>query len=365
MKRRVKSKELFVPGRLCLFGEHSDWAGGYRRLDKSITPGYCMAIGTDQGIYANVSAQPSKFIIRSTSMDGKSIGSQEYQMDKDELIKAAKAGGFFSYCAGVAYYILKDYQVGGLVIDNRMDLPIKRGLSSSASICVLTARAFSQIYNLGLTRRQEMEYAYRGEILTPSECGRMDQVCAYGETPVFLSFDGDNMKIEELFPRQPVYMVVVDLNKGKDTKKILYDLNHHFMEGDEDIRRKLRSALGDANKEILMDARRTLEQGDSARLGRLMRKAQRLFDECVRPACPDELAAPVLHKVLSHPDIQDLIWGGKGVGSQGDGCAQFTAKGLEEQEELIERLWKLSVRPYNLVIKASSPQNSANEDENG
>ncbi len=25
------SVELFVPGRLCLFGEHSDWAGSYAR----------------------------------------------------------------------------------------------------------------------------------------------------------------------------------------------------------------------------------------------------------------------------------------------------------------------------------------------
>ena len=24
--------ELFVPGRLCLFGEHSDWAGKYRSV---------------------------------------------------------------------------------------------------------------------------------------------------------------------------------------------------------------------------------------------------------------------------------------------------------------------------------------------
>jgi len=24
--------ELFVPGRVCLFGEHSDWAGSYLRL---------------------------------------------------------------------------------------------------------------------------------------------------------------------------------------------------------------------------------------------------------------------------------------------------------------------------------------------
>jgi galactokinase len=25
------SLELFVPGRLCLFGEHSDWAGAMRK----------------------------------------------------------------------------------------------------------------------------------------------------------------------------------------------------------------------------------------------------------------------------------------------------------------------------------------------
>ena len=27
---------LFVPGRICLFGEHSDWAGGYRRINADI-----------------------------------------------------------------------------------------------------------------------------------------------------------------------------------------------------------------------------------------------------------------------------------------------------------------------------------------
>ncbi|MCB0232804.1 MAG: GHMP kinase, partial [Anaerolineae bacterium] len=25
--------KIFVPGRICLFGEHSDWAGGYRRIN--------------------------------------------------------------------------------------------------------------------------------------------------------------------------------------------------------------------------------------------------------------------------------------------------------------------------------------------
>ena len=31
--------EVFVPGRVCLFGEHSDWAGGHRRINSAIVPG--------------------------------------------------------------------------------------------------------------------------------------------------------------------------------------------------------------------------------------------------------------------------------------------------------------------------------------
>ena len=33
---------LSVPGRLCLFGEHSDWAAEY-----GIHKGFCLVIGTD------------------------------------------------------------------------------------------------------------------------------------------------------------------------------------------------------------------------------------------------------------------------------------------------------------------------------
>ncbi|MGD0751112.1 MAG: galactokinase family protein, partial [Anaerolineales bacterium] len=28
--------KIFVPGRICLVGEHSDWAGGYRRINAQI-----------------------------------------------------------------------------------------------------------------------------------------------------------------------------------------------------------------------------------------------------------------------------------------------------------------------------------------
>ena len=49
--------EIFVPGRLCLFGEHSDWAGGWRLRDPRIQPGRCLAAGTDQGLRARFAAR--------------------------------------------------------------------------------------------------------------------------------------------------------------------------------------------------------------------------------------------------------------------------------------------------------------------
>ena len=64
----MTNKSIFVPGRLCLFGEHSDWAGGYRRIDESITPGYCLAIGTGQGITATVS-RSNDFVLRSVNVN--------------------------------------------------------------------------------------------------------------------------------------------------------------------------------------------------------------------------------------------------------------------------------------------------------
>jgi galactokinase len=46
--------KIFVPGRICLFGEHSDWAGGHRRINADIEKGYTLISGTNQGIYAEV-----------------------------------------------------------------------------------------------------------------------------------------------------------------------------------------------------------------------------------------------------------------------------------------------------------------------
>ena len=356
--------KLFVPGRICLFGEHSDWAGGYRRINAEIEKGYTLICGTDQGIFAEAEAHPTSLVITSTTPEGQTCGPYEIPMQPKALFDEAQKGGFWSYIAGVAYQALTNYHVRGLVLNNyKTDLPIKKGLSSSAAICVLTARAFNRIYDLKLTVRGEMELAYQGEITTPSRCGRMDQGCAFGNRPVLMVFDGDRLDTTELQVKKDLHFVVVDLQARKDTLEILNRLNRSYPVAENEVEHGVQELLGPVNKRIVGQAIEALKQADGARLGDLMMEAQAFFDRYATPACPEELEAPVLHRVLGYEPLKPHIFGGKGVGSQGDGTAQFLARSEPDQQAVIEILQrdlglpalKLTLRPSLKVRRAVIP----------
>ena len=85
--------KIFVPGRLCLFGEHSDWAGGYRRLNPYLEKGYALLVGTNQGIYAQVKPHPTDLIIRASSSNG--VQKTLMPMKKQALLAEAEKGVFF------------------------------------------------------------------------------------------------------------------------------------------------------------------------------------------------------------------------------------------------------------------------------
>ena len=356
--------KLFVPGRICLFGEHSDWAGGYRRINAEIEKGYTLISGTNQGIYANVEAHPNSLVLTSITQDSGKKGPIEFPMQPENLLDIAQEGGYWSYIAGVAYQVLTHYHVRGLVIDNyKTDLPIKKGLSSSAAICVLTARAFNRIYDLKLTVRGEMELAYMGEITTPSRCGRMDQGCAFGERPVLMTFDGDRLDTQELQVSEDLHLVIVDLQAQKDTLEILNRLNRSYPIADDEKERGVQELLGPINKRIVHQAAESLQRSDAQRLGELMIESQSFFDRYAAPVFPEELTAPVLHRVLEHEALQPHIWGGKGVGSQGDGTAQFIARSESDQHAVLEILQRdlnlpglaLTLQPGQKVRKALIP----------
>ncbi|MFI5395400.1 MAG: mevalonate kinase [Candidatus Binatia bacterium] len=351
--------KLFVPGRLCLFGEHSDWAGSLRAVDPEIAPGACIVTGTDQGIAATAVAAAG-FELTAALPDGRVYGPLRLPMDGPALQRAAGAADFFSYAAGVVAEVYRRYRPPGLRITTTdSGLPVRRGLSSSAAICVLIARAFNLVHGLGLSVREEMDLAYRGEIASGSQCGRMDQACAYGKRPVLLHFDGDEFEVELLRPRRALLLLIVDLMHEKDTRRILADLRAHFLGPESDGRTALREALGRRNTQLIAAARAALESGDAPSLGALMTEAQAVFDRSVAPACPSELGAPRLHAVLRHAAVPGLTWGGKGVGSQGDGAAQFVCRGREERDELARRLTAEGLQCLPLTIQPLAAQDSA------
>ena len=369
-----RSIELFSSGRLCLFGEHSDWAGQSRVMNAQVKPGRAIVTGIEQGIYARAYKSDDFVVIDKVLLDpddengsndtGKKERIFRCEMSRERLREAAKEGGYFSYVCGVASYICEWYRVGGLTLEiYDQTLPMKSGLSSSAAVCVLVAKAFHQLYDLHMNTTGIMNIAYWGEQRTPSRCGRLDQACAFGVAPVSMTFDGHEVDVDRIPVRKPLYYVFADLCAGKDTVKILADLNRGYPFASNEQEEILHEALGKDNLEITKRAMEYISTGQAEKLGALMTEAQMLFDEKVAPMSPEQLASPVLHQTLSDPVIRELTYGGKGVGSQGDGTVQFLAKDAKTQDKLYEYLknekgmipYKLTLQPNSAVRKAVIP----------
>ncbi|MGN1416330.1 MAG: sugar phosphate nucleotidyltransferase [Oscillospiraceae bacterium] len=348
----METTELFVPGRLCLFGEHTDWAGRYTDINSDVIPGLAIVTGIDLGIYANA-RKNDIFSIISLNEKGETV-SFSCEMDLKTLREKAAEQQYFCYACGVAAYILEHYQIGGISIRvDKVTLPIKKGLSSSAAICVLVARAFNEVYQLKMSVNGEMQAAYRGEMLTKSRCGRLDQACAYGVNPVCMEFAGDDIFVEKLKVGRNLYWVFADLKAKKDTKKILSDLNKAFPFPQTETDRNIHEALGVDNHRIIAEASKAIADGNAEKIGQLMKEAQQLFDTKVAPGCPEELTAPKLHSILNDEKIAEYTYGGKGVGSQGDGTVQFIAKDKVSQQKLVEYLNSIGLEAYAFTLPAS------------
>lgn len=342
--------KLFVPGRLCLFGEHTDWAGHYRTMNADIEPGAAIVTGIEQGIYAEVE-QSSLFEMRSDAPEISGVWSDfSCRMNEVELKRIAKSGSFFCYCAGVASYMLEWYKVGGVSIRiTNMTLPMKSGLSSSAAICVLVARAFNLLYNLNLNTLGEMNIAYLGELRTSSRCGRLDQACAFGVKPNLMTFDGDEIEVQSLKVKKSLYWVFADLCAEKDTIRILSDLNKAYPFASNEEEQRLHDALGKQNQRIIERAVAYMAEGNAEALGQLMVETEEIFNRQVAPLSK-ALQAPKLHETLHDPHIQPLVYGGKGVGSHGDGSVQFLARDEQSQIQLVDYLNGIGMKAYKLTL---------------
>ena len=337
---------VFMPGRFCVFGEHSDWASEYKALNPDIEKGYALVIGLEEGIFLEAEKSP--------------IFTYEYEKKSIELSKEAfvqrSEKDFFEYVISAAKIMLQEYGVFGIHITcTKTTLPIKKGLASSAAICMGVIRAFNQLYALGIDIETEMELAYKAEKEIGSKCGKLDQICAYGKGVRKIEFDSGQINISDVECNGDWHFLIVDLDGQKDTKRILSDLNRCYPFPANDRIKKLYDTLGRFNKKIVGEAVKRFAEGDSSTVGQLMMEYQRAFDKRVAPFS-EELTAPLLHNLFKLLQNREEVLGCKGVGSQGDGMAQILVRDAASVEKLrgfIENELHLSCLSIDLTKEIS------------
>lgn len=330
-----------MPGRLCVLGEHSDWAANYRESNPHIAFGMTIVCATNEGLYARCGTfEPMtvKFVTPAAE-------EKVFFIDDHESIKSvAESGQFFSYVAGALLSILRWntefadlLKKEGMCINNyRSTLPMKKGLSSSAAVCVLVVSCFSKVFDQNLCTNDVMEIAYRGEMFTPSQCGRMDQCVAMGKDTIGLMiFTNSFTKILPLSPTEPLFFVVADLKGKKDTLKILNSLNSCFAVPKCKLEYSMHEYVRQ-NQDIAWNAIAAIEMGNTRLLAKSMSDAQNSFDKNLYDICPQEFLSPTLRSIFSDSNLtsNQFYIATKGVGSNGDGSVQFLCENSEKQEQL-------------------------------
>ncbi|KNC46907.1 GHMP kinase [Thecamonas trahens ATCC 50062] len=216
-------------------------------------------------------------------------------------------------------------------------LPLGKGLSSSAALCVLVVKALAAAAAVDWPPTLVMAIAHAGELAAGSPCGLLDQIApAHGPGAYRVGFGGEGkVTVERVVVGGQIALVVIDLGAAKDTRAILEGLQQAYPNAQSAADCALHALLSDKARAFVAAAGDALVGGDARRLGKVLVEAQQAFDEVAIPMVPSELAAPVLHGLLTDATVGELVWGGKGVGSQGDGCAQFVARSAEAAEALV------------------------------
>lgn len=186
----------FTPGRVNLIGEHIDYNGGLV-LPCAIT------LGTWLWLAPNKDG-----VIRF-----KSVNFPEETQIPLQLSYKKEGSGWYNYPLGVFNEILKDHEIPtGFDLLYFGNIPVGSGLSSSASIEVVTAYAISTFLNLGYERLALVKMAQKVENeFIGLNSGIMDQFAvAFGEKDKAIVLDCDTLKYK-----------IVDCNLGDHVLTII------------------------------------------------------------------------------------------------------------------------------------------------
>ena len=201
---------FFSPGRVNLIGEHIDYNGGQ-----------VMPCAISLGTYLAISKNKDK-VFRFQCLNFPETAELHLQ---NSYTKSGKE--WFNYPLGILDQVLGlGHPVSGLDMLFEGNLPIGAGLSSSASIEVLTTYALDQLFQLGIPKveiallSKKVENEFIGV-----NCGIMDQFAVtFGENSKAILLNCDSLEYELLpFDTGNYSLVIINTNKTRSLADSKYN----------------------------------------------------------------------------------------------------------------------------------------------
>ena len=330
---------LFAPGRVNLIGEHIDYNGG-RVMPCSLSVGtYGAAAARKDGLIRLVSADLPESLVE-TSLS---------ELSKLPLEPKAFSGfGWAAYPLGVAAQLgARGVKIGGFELSVCGSLPRGSGLSSSASLEVLTSAVLKELFSLTLDGVTASIVSLEAERdCAGVNCGIMDQfVCAVGRGDAavlldtatldygYFPFDIGEYSLLIMNTKKPRRLADSKYNERRaeceealsiiggrfdPPKKTLCELTPEefaSVEGllPDPLVRRARHAVTE-NRRVL-DAAAALRSGDLALFGRLLNASHdSLRDDY-------EVTGPELDSIVRAARAQKGVLGARMTGAGFGGCA--------------------------------------------
>jgi len=261
-------KAYFTPGRVNLIGEHIDYNGGLV-MPCAITFGTWLLVASN-----------SENIFRFRSLNF------EDKLDIPLQSGYKKSGqNWFNYPLGIVDYFLQDAkQLGGLDLLFYGDIPIGSGLSSSASIEVVTSFALNNLSNFGYTKLDLVKLSKQVENrFIGVNSGIMDQFAvAFGEKNKALMLNCDTLDYKAVDSNLGDHILaIINTNKPRKLAESKYnervteckaaltalqkELNiHNLCEIDSKTFEQYAYLIGD--EVVLKRAKHVIEENDRVKL---------------------------------------------------------------------------------------------------
>lgn len=338
--KQYPTATYFAPGRVNLIGEHIDYNGGLV-MPCAITAGTWLAL-----------APNNDGVIRFKSLNFNNEGAFPAQKSYQKT-----GGEWYNYPLGVFNELQKDnWNASGLDLLYYGNIPIGSGLSSSASIEVLTAYALNDYYQLGHDKLQLVKLSKKVENeFIGVNSGIMDQFAiAFGEANKALVLNCDTLKYKVVDCQLGDHVLaIINTNKTRELSESKYnervaecqqalqalqqEINisnlcelsaekfalHSHLIGDETVLKRATHVVKENDRVHL--AAKALNAGELEEFGRLMYASHQSLKELYE-VTGKELDA-VVDFCKEYPHVSGARMTGAGFG----GCAiALLKKGYEE-----------------------------------